>query len=129
MTRLHRLPDDGQREPVVRRGAGMLVEGVDQFHDGADGRIEVKTVLDVGSDLSDGLVGLPSQGLEIALQGFTPGKGGHIAQIVEIIRDDPPGPAEEPERAVDALIAPLEVLFRAATRRDRRSGRCRRRRP
>ena len=72
----------------------------------------METILNVGGDLPDRLVRLPPQGLQVSLQRLPAGEGFHIPDLLQVIQDDPPGPAQETEGTVDPLVAPLEILFR-----------------
>ena len=88
-----------------------LIEEVHQFHDRADGRIEMKTLLNIGGNFFYRLMGFPSQCLEVLTKlnavGKSPqplfAKGGHLFNVIEVIHDDAPGSAEKAVGAFHAL--------------------------
>ena len=132
---------------VLARPRLERVERVDQLHDGADRRVEVEVALDVVGDPLDRLVNRPPERPPLAQSSTATATSARRRSWMSAVprrrtRPARPRSAEAPRDVprqsstpdsetgwrLDAVVVPVEVLFRRRREQRERVARCRRRR-
>src|SRR5450759_2690333 len=111
-SRLQRFPDCSKCYLIITAGTFDLIDGVDQFHDRADGGIEMETVFDIYCYLTDSLMSFAPQGFELTFQIDACRQWLDFFDVVKIFLKDAPQPSHKTEGAFHTLIAPFQVFLR-----------------
>ncbi len=87
------------------------IDLVHQFHDGADGRIEMEP-LDILCHLLDRFMGLLIEGTFDLPQTAAPkGRGFNSLKTLIMVINETPDPIEEPGRTIHPLVTPVQILL------------------
>ena len=97
---------------MIRPFSQISVDLVYELHNRAYGRIKVKAIFDIRGNLLYCLMTLSINIFKITLQFLFMVIGDRVCEIIQIIRYEPPYPAEKPERSFHTLITPFEIPFR-----------------
>ena len=120
---LDEILGDFAREAGVHLLVLEGVEGVDELHDGRDGRVEHEAVAHILRDLADRHVQDAAQFLLVLRERrdivVRPAGLDRLLEVAE----DAPDAVEEAVRAFDALVAPLEVAVDRCGEQDEEAGR------
>ena len=107
-----------QQRPVLPHRFSRLAvsrNGVDQFHDRADGSVEIEALLVVGGHFFNGAVQGAAQFL-LSLAGFRCRP--LFFKLLRAFMDQAPDAAQEAVAPLYPLVAPFQVLFRRRRKED-----------
>ena len=108
---LHERKGNLAHESRMNRFFLERVESVDEFHDGADRRVEHEALADVLRDLLDRLVQRAAQRLLLSRQRRVIVVVNALSDRILEMRDNAPDAVQKAECSLDALVAPFEITL------------------
>jgi len=100
----------------------VSMQRIHQFHDRADGRIEIEPIGDIVGHFADRSVQRTAQFFFLIGQCRRVVAGGRRHGNLGIVADNAPQAVQKSRRSFDALVAPLQIAFRGRRKQDKQAG-------